>query len=64
MNEKLSTIIEDDPNYAWDESKHCRHPQHNPPRHICIPGGKRLRHKCPACGKEQIIYNSSPILKF
>lgn len=40
-----TTIIEDDP-----EPPDCHHPDHNPPGHIVIPAGKRLRHTCPACG--------------
>jgi len=48
---KPTDIIEDDPAYRPP----CCHPQHEPPRHICIPPGKRLRHRCPGCGKETVI---------
>jgi len=38
------------------ESKHtCKHPEHEPPKHIHIPQGKGYKHICPCCGKEQII---------
>ncbi len=33
----------------------CRHPEHQPPSHICIPNGMQYRHVCPACGIEQVI---------
>ena len=49
--EKALGGLEDDPDYV----RPCMHPAHNPPTHIYIPEGKRYRHICPACGKEQII---------
>jgi hypothetical protein len=52
----MPTIIEDDPNYTPP----CMHPEHNPPTHISVPPGKRLRHTCPKCGQETIVVGSSP----
>jgi len=33
----------------------CISPEHNPPMHIVIPPGHKMRHACPACGKETVI---------
>lgn len=33
------------------KNKTCRHPEHEPPSHICIPQGKGFRHVCPGCGR-------------
>lgn len=41
----------------------CRHPEHNPPSHLCIPAGKRYRHICPGCGNEMVINSSAPVFK-
>ena len=49
-----NTTVEDDD--SWVEP--CLHPAHNPPIHIWIPSGKKLRHKCPGCGKETVIYGN------
>jgi hypothetical protein len=34
---------------SW-EMMLCKHPEHEPPSHICIPQGKVYVHECPACG--------------
>lgn len=34
--------------------KRCKHPEHNPPRHIVLSPGI-YEHKCPACGVVQTI---------
>ena len=51
----MPTIIEDIP--YQEAQKRCSDPEHNKPCYVNIPHGKRLRHYCPACGKETIIYN-------
>lgn len=28
----------------------CKHPEHDPPKHLHIPQGKGYRHVCPSCG--------------
>lgn len=33
----------------------CKHPEHEPPRHMVIPHGKGYRHICPGCGKETVM---------
>lgn len=33
----------------------CNHPEHEAPKHICIPQGKGYRHICPKCGRVQEI---------
>lgn len=33
----------------------CRHPEHEPPKHLHIPQGKGYRHICPSCGKETVL---------
>ena len=40
----MSTVIKDKVT-----SKLCKHPEHNPPTHICIPYGKVMVHTCPSC---------------
>jgi len=32
------------------KAKQCTHPEHEPPKHICIPQGMGYRHVCPGCG--------------
>jgi hypothetical protein len=49
--------IEDDPDYV----RPCAHPQHEPPRHICIPPGQRLRHRCPGCGRVTFVYSGPTV---
>lgn len=46
----MPTTFEDIP-----VQERCSHPEHNPPMHIVIPPGKRMRHVCPACGKETVV---------
>lgn len=57
LNLPNSTI---EPDGDWED--HCRHPEHNPPMHICIPPGLKIRYKCPGCGKETVI--RSPAIYF
>jgi hypothetical protein len=33
----------------------CNHPEHEAPKHLCIPQGKGYRHICPKCGRVQEI---------
>lgn len=40
----------------------CRHPNHNPPSHIYIPGFKSYEHTCPACKNKQTVYGSQVYL--
>lgn len=35
--------------------KVCTSPEHDPPQHLHIPYGKGYRHRCPSCGKTQIL---------
>lgn len=37
------------------KEKSCKHREHNPPTHICIPRGKGYRHVCPGCGNVTTI---------
>lgn len=37
------------------KAKQCTHPEHEPPKHICIPQGKGYRHVCRGCGRVQDI---------
>jgi hypothetical protein len=41
------------------EPECCRHPEHNPPTHLCIPSGQRYRHVCPSCGAQAILRSAS-----
>lgn len=45
-----------------EKYKVCRHPEHNPPTHICIPQGMQYVHVCPSCGAECIL--RSPEISF
>jgi hypothetical protein len=56
-NEKEQSGFEDAP-----EIKVCRHPSHEPPRHMVIPFDKIYRHVCPSCGYTIRIRSNSPIL--
>jgi hypothetical protein len=33
----------------------CRHPEHEPPKHLHIPQGKGYHHVCPGCGAKMNI---------
>lgn len=56
----MSSIIEDIPeNDKRYTPPRCQDPSHNPPNMIYIPPGKRLRHKCPTCGQESILYSKT-----
>lgn len=37
------------------KSEVCTDREHNPPQHMVIPYGMQLRHKCPSCGREQVV---------
>ena len=37
--------------------KHCLHPDHNFPSHMCIPSGHGCRHICPSCGEVKVVTN-------
>lgn len=54
LNKYRKGGLEPDPDY--DKHRPCRHREHDPPSHIYIPPGMRLRHICPGCGEEQVIY--------
>jgi hypothetical protein len=51
-------VIEDDPEYRPP----CCHPQHEPPHHIVIRPGQRLRHRCPGCGKEVVLRGNHTVM--
>jgi hypothetical protein len=38
---------------SWT-NKQCRHPEHNPPGHICLDPGI-YEWTCPSCGRTQIV---------
>jgi hypothetical protein len=37
--------------FPLPQDKTCKHPEHKPPMHICIPQEQGYRHVCPGCGK-------------
>jgi hypothetical protein len=43
----------DDDDEKW-RNEVCRHPEHNPPTHICLPPGK-YEHTCPGC-KSKVVF--------
>ena len=40
------------------EDKTCRHPEHEPPKHMVFPSGV-YEHECPACGHKR-VFTSRP----
>ena len=46
--------LEEEQGSGWEEDDYednvCRHPEHDPPKHMVVPPGKVYRHVCPACG--------------
>lgn len=52
-NKKGGTRIVDDD--QWPQRGQCKHPEHEPPKHIVIPLGKKMVHTCPGCGQSITI---------
>lgn len=48
-------IVDEDDDWHYHE---CQHREHNPPRMIVIPAGKKMVHECPACHKKTTIHGS------
>lgn len=32
----------------------CFHPEHDPPKHVCLPPGI-YEHECPGCGRKKVF---------
>lgn len=45
----------DDKKMPFSQKEPCLDREHNAPTHLYIPPGDTYRHKCPSCGKVQII---------